>query len=277
MKLKEFFRKSDLLCEKGDVDPNGKNFYLFYKLARLVPASWTDKDGNTIPMTFFGSNILLGGWKKFEREYFHNYSGNKETSVICDEIFEDNKFKDDTSDTWYKLYISTLADDIATKYMENWCRLWYAVNEKYRPLDNVDADEKAIPSANYSRDIINDSWSKDKQGKAESTSTDDVYAFNSATKVPSSEKTTVTDPKNDVTVPNYMAGGGTANSVNEGSSHHKETQTGYIQNLRHGNIGVTKSQDLLASEFEFRKNYNFYKHIFDDIDEVLTCKTYGDE
>lgn len=32
---------------------------------------------------------------------------------------------------------------------------------------------------------------------------------------------------------------------------------------------------MLASELDFRANYNFYNLMFQNMDDVLTCNTYG--
>lgn len=42
---------------------------------------------------------------------------------------------------------------------------------------------------------------------------------------------------------------------------------------RHGNIGVTTSQQMLQSEIELRQ-WNFYDQVFRDLDSVLVCPVY---
>ena len=47
------------------------------------------------------------------------------------------------------------------------------------------------------------------------------------------------------------------------------------ERTRGGNIGVTMTQQLLTSEMEFRKKYNFYDLIFEDLDKFLTIPYYS--
>ncbi|MCQ2077230.1 MAG: hypothetical protein MJZ20_09465 [Bacteroidaceae bacterium] len=75
-------------------------------------------------------------WKFLEREYFHNYSKDKESSVLLDEIYEDEEFHED--DVNYVAEMVNLANDIWARFGEGWCRSWYALSTKYRPLDNYD-------------------------------------------------------------------------------------------------------------------------------------------
>ena len=53
-----------------------------------------------------------------------------------------------------------------------------------------------------------------------------------------------------------------------------ESETGTIKRERFGNIGVTTSQQMLQSELDLWKNWDFVEQVYKDVDTVLTCPLY---
>ena len=53
-----------------------------------------------------------------------------------------------------------------------------------------------------------------------------------------------------------------------------ETEDGTRTLTRHGNIGVTTSQQMLQSEIDLRNNFNFINQIMNDVDSELCMLVY---
>ena len=53
-----------------------------------------------------------------------------------------------------------------------------------------------------------------------------------------------------------------------------DTETGTRGLTRHGNIGVTTSQQMLQSEIDLRSNYHFINQIMNDVDSILCLLVY---
>ena len=53
-----------------------------------------------------------------------------------------------------------------------------------------------------------------------------------------------------------------------------ETSTGNVTRTRHGNIGVTTTQQMLTAEIEMRSLYQFYAILVEDVANVLTLHIY---
>lgn len=186
-------------------------------------------------------------------EYYMNHSGDKSISPLFEKLLG---IQGQTGAT----VVTQIAKIIVNRFTDKWNKLYSAfVDSNYAPLENYNMEEVETPN------ITHDSTTKQKT-KIETETEDDtneqsVYGFNSTTKVPSAEnvrngKTIVSGDAND----------------NETVSQDKETGTRLL--TRHGNIGVTTSQQMLQSEITLRSNYNFIHMLYDDVDSVLTLPIY---
>lgn len=128
-------------------------------------------------------------------------------------------------------------------YIENWARLWYALSEPYNPLYNVDGTEVTV-YGQHQTDRSN------TYTQHEDTSTQYSVAYDSAL-----EKET-------------------GKQVDNLGAH---TDTGFDKSLEHtdtvtrqGNIGVTKSTELLSSEYKLRTEVSpFFKVVFQTMIEEI--------
>ena len=128
-------------------------------------------------------------------------------------------------------------------YIENWARLWYALNEPYNPLYNVDGTEVTV-YGQHQTDRSN------TYTQHEDSSTQYSVAYDSAL-----EKET-------------------GKQVDNLGAH---TDTGFDKSLEHtdtvtrqGNIGVTKSTELLRDEMKLRTEISpFFKVIFQTMIEEI--------
>lgn len=132
---------------------------------------------------------------------------------------------------------------IQQTYLENWARLWYALSEPYNPLYNVDGTEVTV----YGQHQTDRSSTYTQH---EDSSTQYSVAYDSAL-----EKET-------------------GKQVDNLGAH---TDTGFDKSLEHtdtvtrqGNIGVTKSTELLRDEMKLRTEVApFFKVIFQTMIEEI--------
>ena len=128
-------------------------------------------------------------------------------------------------------------------YIENWARLWYALSEPYNPLFNVDGTEITV-YGQHQTDRSN------TYTQHEDSSTQYSVSFDAAT-----EKET-------------------GKQVDNLGAH---TDTGFDKSLEHtdtvtrqGNIGVTKSTELLRDEMKLRTEVApFFKVVFQTMVEEI--------
>ena len=190
-------------------------------------------------------------------------------------------------------------------YLESWARLYYALSLQYNPLYNVDGttrttysnqtnsdvmgarSESDIYGARDKSDIMGARSESDSYGAKETTNgtrsdntTSYSVSFDSATEKETGKSvdsigqqtvtegqhsdshtaTTYTDRHTEATVTDSH----TANTYTD--THNIGTHTETTE--RFGNIGVTKSSELLESEFEIRKKA-FFENIFKVIAEEV--------
>lgn len=93
-----------------------------------------------------------------------------------------------------------------------------------------------------------------------------------------SEKTdNTTEQNNDVSNFNSLYGFNSISAVNSDKQDGNESRNGSMNEtrtlIRHGNIGVTTSQQMLESEIQLWE-WNFFETVFKDIDTMLTIQTY---
>ncbi len=128
-------------------------------------------------------------------------------------------------------------------YLENWARLWYALSEPYNPLFNVDGTETTVYG-------LHQTDRSNTYTQHEDTSTQYSVAYDSAL-----EKETGKQVDN--------LGGHTDTGYDK-SLEHTDTVT------RQGNIGVTKSTELLRDEMRLRTEVApFFKVVFQTMIEEI--------
>ena len=152
-----------------------------------------------------------------------------------------------------------LCDNIVKTYADKWNKIYDAlINSDYNPLENYDMEEVETP------DVTKEKTTDVKTKMVTSSSGDassNVYGFNSPTSVPTTESGT----SSEVTIE-----GNNLDNV----SHDLETESGTRELTRHGNIGVTSSQQLLESEIVLRNKNNFYKMVLNDVSSILCLSVY---
>lgn len=127
-----------------------------------------------------------------------------------------------------------LSSHIAYKFAFKWWKLSDAITTNYKPLENYDMEEQK----NVATDV-----------NVHQESESGIYGFNSTESNPT--------------------------ATGSGDNHTTGLKAGNEEVLtRHGNIGVTTSQQMLESEIVLREKHNLIDMIFKDIDSVLCLKVY---
>lgn len=155
--------------------------------------------------------------------------------------------------------LQIVAKNIVLTYTDKWNKLHSAmISSDYNPLENYDMEQVETPDVTKEKTV-------DVKTKMVTSSSGDsssgVYGFNSPTSVPSTEN----EANTEVTVE-----GNNLDNV----SHDLETETGTRELTRHGNIGVTTSQQMLESEIQLRSNNNFVLMLLNDVSKVLCISVY---
>lgn len=200
----------------------------------------------------YGTNHETGGeivcpldWLTFDicdeldRLYYLTHSGEKLISSLYEKFIE--SFNVSETDDSIKL---KLMEIIVSKFSDKWNKIYSAmITSQYDPLENYDMSQTETPNVTKNRNI-----------KSEVHTDNDVYGFNAPSTPTPSSTTTVHGDK----------------LLNEET----ETETGTRGLTRHGNIGVTTSQQMLISEIELREKYNFYEIVMNDMDSILCLLVY---
>ena len=155
-------------------------------------------------------------------------------------------------------------------YLDNWARLYYALNEPYNPLFNVDGTTTYVYGEHVTdHDIASrtNSHTEGAKSRTRGTRTDNstTYAvsYDATTEKETGKQTdelgSSTDTEQTYTN-NDVVGGGKDTDT---SKTHTDTET------RQGNIGVTKSTELLRDEIKLRTDFAFFKTLFQTIIEEV--------
>lgn len=185
-------------------------------------------------------------------EYMGNNSGMKYISPLLWQYFVWN------GEGMTALKNEKIAKIIFNRYKDKWIKLSGLYNFEYNPIENYSSVEERTPfdketttTTNKVNIIVSDNNSGDNS----------VYGFNSVDPVKQNEnnqnntQTTIANPEDNKT-------------INELTKEGKEILT------RKGNIGVTTSQQMLQSEIDLWKAWDFVKEFFKDLDNVLCLSIY---
>lgn len=189
------------------------------------------------------SNSLL------DIDYVYRWSGYKSISPLVAHLLSDDGTM---SETGY----NTLAGIVWSHFGTPWTKKYNALMTQYAPLENYDMVEEEDNS------IVDDATTHitgDATNNVTSTTgSRSVYGYNSSSPVPSESDSGSTSTDTDMTT----------DYDNERTIDRTLT--------RHGNIGVTTSQQMLQSELELR-SYKFFEEVYKDIDSVLCLMVYDGE
>lgn len=175
--------------------------------------------------------------KQIDEDYYLNHSGGKWISHAYKRLI-DHQDELPSGQTFQ----TVMARIIINRFSLSWKKIYDAINTNYSPLENYDMEQTETPNV-----------TKTKSVKQKIETANDVYGFNSSVAIPQT-KTTTDGAKLD--------------------NEETESETGTRGLTRHGNIGVTTSQQMLQSEIDLRTNFQFMNQIMNDVDSILCLLVY---
>lgn len=158
-------------------------------------------------------------------------------------------------------------------YQRSIDRVYYAWNAEYNPLDNVDAYEERITGKSVD-DVISNNGKVKTSGNNSSGTTAKESTITDTTPVTTAqnELTSNTDTTTEQITDSIISHTNSLSVTDtENNTINNATETTHDIYRRHGNIGVTKSTELVSSEIELRNTFA-YKQIIDTIIEM--CGVY---
>lgn len=265
----------------------------------------TDVD-KIIPFITSGTNVPWSVTEAFLQEFFYEgRSGQKMLNPLMQRIY-------DAANPQY--YQSVIQNNLEMMYGEKWRRLWEALNLDYAPIDNYNMVEEGTDTkSGNSNDVGTGHTHSVTDGGTTLDTTDTLTHTKDATKIMTvtdtdTNRTAVTT--NEVSAYNqtgYTADSKSTQTFNgphtqttQGADDYEDTRvidtdttvddditvdnnTSMIREYddeinhilkRHGNIGVTTSQQMLESEIVLRNKYTFWDIVFTDLDRFLTLPIY---
>lgn len=209
----------------------------------------------------------------FDVDYFGNVSGNKICSPLVDTMLTDGVIP--SADA------ALLAGIINSLFGLKWSKLWSTANLVYNPIENynmveVMTNDQTVKGYGHTH-TRTDNLSHAKTGtetQTPNTTTSEnnsIYGFNSDEAVPSDDKSVRNTGTSTLTYNTTDADTGTQTN-NEGG---QDTETRNYRLTRDGNIGTMTSQQMIESERELWRVWDFMRGVvYPDIDRVLTIATY---
>ena len=178
-------------------------------------------------------------------EYHYNMAGMRTISPLIENMLAD-------AETLTAEQRQTVADIAFSMFGLRWSKLWETLNFQYNPIENYDMTEEMTDDVT----TIDYGHTNTRTANLNTTDTREVQGFNSAAYNPSDKDT--------------IAETGTDTNAESGTDTHTRDYT----LTRHGNIGVTTSQQMIESERALWAWRYFYDVVFPDLNRVLTLSVY---
>ena len=160
----------------------------------------------------------------------------------------DSTFVDWTDDESIAALFAHIGKIAYDRFGDNWARIAHAYCLDYEPLENYNMEQVRTPDLTYTG-----ANSRNTNTKVETSGKTKIVPFNSTTE-------TETGASEGESTTTELEDGNNSASTN--------TETGTETLTRHGNTGVTTSQQLLQSEIDLRK-FDLIRRICKDIESIL--------
>lgn len=229
------------------------------KMNEIYPISWLqDTENNATIFRVLTDDTTYSNVKDFIKEdnceildidYYVGFSADKYISPMHQKLLDSSDNKNGV--------IEGLAKIIYNRFSTKWKRIYDALMTNYKPLENYDMEEERTPDLSDSETI---NTNTELTTERETSASNSYKGFNSTQPVLVN--------KTDGEESNTTSGESEKNEISKSATH-----TGTETLTRHGNIGVTTSQQMLESEIKLRQ-YDFYKQVYKDIDSVLCLSIY---
>lgn len=241
-------------------------------------------------------------------DYIGNFSGRKIISNLVESLLGE-----DEDATLTAADLSMLCDIIVALYGTKWSKLWDTMSFDYNPIENYSMVETMTNDATVTQygkthtrtdnlqhqrtdnlqhqrtDNLHHSKTGTETETPNTHTSEDksVYGFNSAEAVPTDEREVANTGTNQMTYNTQDADTGTQIESDTGTQTDahtgtqteadtgSDTSTRNYRLTRAGNIGVTTSQQMIESERELWRLWDFFRSVvYLDIDRILTIEIY---
>lgn len=139
--------------------------------------------------------------------------------------------------------------------LDNYIRAFYALQLDYAPLDNYSGIETKTIDHGHIESVEYGKTDSTTYGRTETTETN-IFGYNSGAAGAPSDKVTST-----------LSNGDSNETSGTDTTTHSGTDTEMIE--KHGNLGVTSSQQMINAEWELRKR-NFVLEVIKDFIDTYT-------
>lgn len=223
-------------------------------------------------------------------EYFGNISGEKKVSPLVSKYLRIQE-----TETLSQSQLNLLAGLLFGMFGTQWAKEWETLDFEYNPIENysmVESMEGGSSTTYGKTHVRTDDLTHTKTGTEtqtpdltdettpdlETTSDNSVYGFNSSAKVPVGENLQTSTGTNTITRTGTDELEYDTTDRDTGTQRDVDSGTDSTENshelTRRGNIGVTTSQQMIASERELWMWNYFYTVVFPAIDRVMTIQIY---
>lgn len=186
--------------------------------------------------------------------------------------------------------IVKIAAMVYAKNAKKYAMLLQVYNVEYNPIDNVDAHEEFTDTR--TPDITRTSSSEDTsssevKNNQQRTTTDTPNDYKTTTEISKNPydnpgytpetKQETTDSGSRTTTESFSGAADTSSATSTGSSSSTETGTETIvhTSYRHGNIGVTSTQQLITQQIELAPKMDILSIIFADLIDAVCIQVWG--
>ena len=190
--------------------------------------------------------------------------GAKLLAPIVLRVYEKNANAECTLNDFLALFSDMLEREFANK----WTKLYETTVLEYNPIWNVDGTETTTTAAQHTlttdTNHANTVVTSTALGRRSTTRERKEYPYDSDTGKPTESETVTEDPATDTrtdTNPETVA------------DHETNTDQFTVTHERHGNIGVTMTQDLIKKEREISE-FLLYEVVLPDVANFLTIPIY---
>ena len=191
-------------------------------------------------------------------------SGAKLLAPIVLRVYDKNKNVECTLNDFLALFSDMLEREFANK----WTKLYETTVLEYNPIWNVDGTETTTTAAQHTittdTNHANTVVTSTELGRRSTTRERKEYPYDSDTGKPTESETVTEAPATDTrtdTNPETVA------------DHETNTDQFTVTHERHGNIGVTMTQDLIKKEREVSE-FLLYEVVLPDVANFLTIPIY---
>lgn len=190
--------------------------------------------------------------------------GAKVLAPIVLRVYEKNQDAECTLNDFLALF----SDMIEREFASKWTKLYKTTILEYNPIWNVDGTETTTTAAQHSKTTDTDHpytfKTNTSLGQRKTTNEKKEFPYDSDTGKPT-ETITVTTPA--------VTDSRTDTNPEKISDHETNTDQFTVTHERHGNIGVTMTQDMIRKEREVSE-FLLYEVILPDVVNFLTIPIY---